>query len=70
MTEVKYQIGDRIPYSPFIPCGVTTLSTGVDLYFLRVVNSDNTFVATEEEIERAIAIVHNKTNRLMRSRWN
>lgn len=70
MTKPKYQIGDRIPRSPFIVRGFANRSTGEDLYFLQVTGSDNTFVATEEEIDRAIAIVYNKTNRLMRSRWN
>lgn len=56
MNKPKYQIGDRIDNSPFIVCGVLTLSNGTQRYFIQVANSDNTFVCTEDDIDSAIAI--------------
>ncbi|NJL51350.1 MAG: hypothetical protein HC930_02460 [Hydrococcus sp. SU_1_0] len=68
MTEPKYPLGKRISYSPFIVRGFLILSNGETRYYLQVGNSDNTIVATEVEIDRAIEIVDNQTIRLMRSR--
>jgi hypothetical protein len=57
MNQPKYQIGDRIPDSPFTVCGLLTLSNGSYRYFIQVANSDNTFVGDESDIEIAIDLV-------------
>lgn len=61
MTKPKYEIGDRIPGSPFIVRGLVNLKSGGCRYFIQILDSDNTFVGTEEEIERAIALTLNET---------
>jgi hypothetical protein len=65
MNKPKYEIGSRIPDSPFTVCGLLTLSNGSYRYFIQVADTDNTFVGDEFDIDDAIAIVRAQTNRLM-----
>lgn len=49
MTEPKYQIGDRLPDSNISICGVLTLSTGKQRYFLAI-GGDNSLVVDEDDL--------------------
>ncbi|MFM2310824.1 MAG: hypothetical protein RLZZ04_100 [Cyanobacteriota bacterium] len=64
----KYQIGNRIPSSPFIVRGIAPQKSGEYLYFLQMQKSDNTMIATEVDIQDAIDKAYNRVSRLMRSR--
>ncbi|MGL5924063.1 hypothetical protein [Chroococcidiopsis sp.] len=50
MNEPKYQIGDRIA-NKFTVHGLLTLSDGSTRYFIRLGDSDNTFVASEDDLD-------------------
>lgn len=60
MNKPKYQIGDRIPQSPFTVRGIALQNLGEYLYFVQVDGSNNCFVATLDDLENAIAIVYDK----------
>jgi hypothetical protein len=60
MSVPKYQIGDRIPETELVVRGIAPQKSGEYLYFVQVLESDNTFLATQEDIENAIAIVYQK----------
>jgi IS1 family transposase len=68
----KYQIGDRIPQTKLVVRGIAPQKDGNYLYFVQIIESDNTFVGTQNDLTETIEIVNDKIrqkiNRLMRSR--
>lgn len=56
MIKPKYQIGDRLPDSNISICGVLTLSTGKQRYFLAIGN-DNSLVVNEDDLDAIVQIV-------------
>jgi hypothetical protein len=51
MTEPKYQIGDRVHQAnKFIVQGIAPLANGDYRYFIQVADSDNTFIASSEDL--------------------
>jgi hypothetical protein len=56
MNKPKYQIGDRLPNSNISVCGVLTLSTGKQRYFLAIGN-DNSLVVDEDDLSAIAQIV-------------
>jgi hypothetical protein len=65
MNKPKYEIGDRIPDSELVVRGIAPQKNGNYLYWIQIIESDNTFVGTEDDIEQTIEIVNNEANRLM-----
>lgn len=63
MTKPKYQIGDRIPNSPFEVRGVAIKGSGDILYFLQIYNSGNCFVVSQEDLEVTINIVNDRLSK-------
>lgn len=61
MNKPKYEIGDRIPDSPFTVRGIAPQDSDY-LYFVQVDNSGNCFVGKQEDIDEAIALVNDKNN--------
>lgn len=68
----KYQIGDIIPQTQLVVRGIAPQKDGNYLYFVQIIESDNTFVGTQNDLTETIEIVNDKIrqkiNRLMRSR--
>ena len=60
MNKPKYKHSDRVPQSPFVIRGIAPRTSGEYLYFVQVDGSDNCFVATQDDLENAIAIVNDK----------
>ena len=58
-TEPKYQIGDRLPGTEIVVCGLMTTSNGMHRYFLQI-SPDNSLVVDEEGIEATIFLLTNK----------
>ena len=58
-TEPKYQIGDLLPGTEIVVCGLMTTSTRIHRYFLQV-SPDNSLVVDEEDIETIIFLLTNK----------
>ncbi|NJO96426.1 MAG: hypothetical protein HC764_10710 [Pleurocapsa sp. CRU_1_2] len=56
MNQPKYQIGDRIPQSPFTLRGIALQNSGKYLYFVQVDGSNNCFVATLDDLAQSFAI--------------
>jgi hypothetical protein len=56
MDKPKYQIGDRLPDSNISICGVLTLSTGKQRYFLAIGN-DNSLVVNEDDLDAIAQII-------------
>ena len=59
MTKAKYQIGDCLPGTEIVVCGLMTTSTGIHRYFLQI-SPDNSLVVDEEGIEATIFLLTNK----------
>ena len=53
----KYQIGDRIPGTEIVVCGLMTTSTGNHKYFLQI-SLDNSLVVDDENIEATIFLLN------------
>jgi hypothetical protein len=68
MNQPKYQIGDRIPLSPFVVRGIAPQSNGDHTYFLQILGSDNTFVAKLDQIDNAISHVETRLMSIARER--
>ncbi len=58
-TEPKYQIGDLLPGTEIVVCGLMTTSTGIHKYFLQI-SPDNSLVVDDENIEATIFLLTNK----------
>ncbi len=56
MTKSKYQIGDRIPGTEIVVCGLMTTSTRIHRYFLQI-SPDSSLVVDEEGIEAIILLL-------------
>ena len=54
----KYQIGDRIPGTEIVVCGLMTTSTGMHKYFLQI-SPDNSLVVDDENIEATLFLLTN-----------
>lgn len=51
MNQPKYQIGDRVHQAnKFIVQGIAPLANGDYRYFIQVADSDNTFIASSEDL--------------------
>jgi hypothetical protein len=64
MNEPKYQIGDRIPNSELVVRGIAPQKDGNYVYFVQIVESDNTFVGTEKDIVDVLNSFRKSLNRL------
>ncbi len=56
LNEPKYQIGDRIPGTEIVVCGLMITSTGMYKYFLQI-SPDNSLVVDDENIEATIFLL-------------
>lgn len=50
MSKLPYQIGDRLGKTNLFVRGITTLSTGMNRYFLQIGDSNNTLVVDDVDI--------------------
>ncbi len=55
-TEPKYQIGDLLPGTEIVVCGLMTTSTRIHRYFLQI-SPDSSLVVDEEGIEAIILLL-------------
>jgi hypothetical protein len=67
MEKPKYQIGDRIPLSQLVVRGIAPQKSGNYLYFVQIVESDNCFVGSEDELEETLSAIDNNSRELITS---